>query len=147
MVMNRFALENLNEKILNASCIMHDWWILLVISLIGDISIEQSPEIYYRKHGNNFTSDSRLRLNRIRRVINLRKNRLTPITQLINVLDLYEDKIILPLKIEIAWFLQGIKSRSFPERMLFCINFRHRLRQSNIENTLVKILIVFGFYS
>jgi glycosyltransferase involved in cell wall biosynthesis len=147
MVINRYALDKINEKSLKANCIMHDWWILLVISLIGNISIEQSPEIYYRLHGNNFTKESRLSLHRVRRVIKWRKKTITPITQLINVLDLYDDKIILPLKIEITSFLQSINSYSFFRRMLLCLNFKHRLRQSITENILVKILIVFRYYS
>ena len=147
MVMNRSALDKLNQHSLVATCIMHDWWILLVISLIGDISIEQTPEIYYRLHQDNFTKESRMGLHRISRVINWRKKRITPINQLLNILELYEAEISRPLKLELTSFIQGVNADSFIERIFCCLNFKHRLRQSTIENILVKTLIVFGFYS
>ncbi len=39
--------------------ILHDWWLALICSLYGKVKIFPEPLIYYRRHGENASSESR----------------------------------------------------------------------------------------
>lgn len=54
MVLNSSARDLINSKKPDF-IIMHDWWILLVLSCCGNVIFSDLPEINYRRHANNFT--------------------------------------------------------------------------------------------
>jgi len=52
IVINRMALKTLQLDI-PKNAIMHDWWMLLTIQAVGEISWSEDPEVRYRIHSNN----------------------------------------------------------------------------------------------
>jgi len=52
MVLNNAALEKITLK-LPRTCVMHDWWIYLVISAFGTVIYDSKPSIKYRQHHQN----------------------------------------------------------------------------------------------
>jgi glycosyltransferase involved in cell wall biosynthesis len=55
MVLNSSARDLINSKKPDF-LIMHDWWVLLVLSCCGNVIFSEIPEINYRRHAGNFTS-------------------------------------------------------------------------------------------
>lgn len=52
IVINQAAREILVDK-LPQNALMHDWWIYLVISAVGEVIYDPSPSILYRQHASN----------------------------------------------------------------------------------------------
>jgi glycosyltransferase involved in cell wall biosynthesis len=60
MVLNRQAVNLVNEY-QPKNAVMHDWWILLQIQLIGKIVYSHLPEVNYRIHNSNFVGKPKKR--------------------------------------------------------------------------------------
>ena len=65
------------------NAIMHDWWILLLIQLYGEVYFEPEPEIHYRLHGNNFVGVSPRRNFMFQKT--LRQGKWLPLDQLLEL--------------------------------------------------------------
>jgi glycosyltransferase involved in cell wall biosynthesis len=52
IVLNKAALSQLVSQ-LPAVCVMHDWWIYLVMSAFGQVIYDARPSLQYRQHSRN----------------------------------------------------------------------------------------------
>lgn len=52
IVLNRTALTKLTAR-LPHHCVMHDWWIYLVVAALGTVIYDAAPSMKYRQHSQN----------------------------------------------------------------------------------------------
>ena len=131
-------------KELPKTCIVHDWWVYLVISAFGLVIYDQVSHIKYRQHGGNvigasssFTKNS---IKRTRRFFgSLRKNKTS--SQIAEFYRIFRLKMT-PDQIDSVTQIL-VADRSMWSRLsLVCKRFYWR--QSLVDNLLLRIVMVTG---
>ena len=142
IVFNKQALEAINRHRPNFA-IMHDWWIALLISLIGEIKYAQIPEVNYRIHDNNFVGSKPSFRRRLLRFYDSKKNDWSPGVQIREIYSNYGEEIA-PHKLKfIEQTISGLTSKSMVTRLRATLT-SHRLRNSMLEDFWIRILLMAG---
>jgi glycosyltransferase involved in cell wall biosynthesis len=137
IVFNERALEAINRYRPNFA-IMHDWWIALLISLIGEIKYSQTPEVNYRIHGNNFVGSKPSFSQRFARLYGSKNSDWSPASQIREMYSSYGEDIA-PHKLKfIEGAISGLVSRNLLKRFRVILT-SHRLRISIIEDLWLRI--------
>ena len=122
--------------------IMHDWWILLLASLYGEVSYTNEYEILYRIHSNNFIGNPKFSLKSS--LIRAFRNKLGgPRYMQMVSLDMQPLQHVRNEKRsqQLAEWLNLVNS-SFLKRLLI-LDARFILRSNRLENYLMKMAILF----
>jgi glycosyltransferase involved in cell wall biosynthesis len=135
----KLIIQKLPEK-----CLVHDWWIYLVVSAFGCVIFDGIPHIKYRQHGGNVIGASssfiKNSINRTRRFFgSLRYNKTS--SQIAEFNRVFKSKMT-PTQIasvnKILSAEQGVRSR-------FSLIFNDFYwRQSFIDNVLLRIVMLTG---
>jgi len=142
IVFNKQALDAINRH-RPSFAIMHDWWIALLISLIGEIKYTQIPEINYRIHSNNFVGGKPTFRRRLIRLYDSRKHEWSPATQLREICAIYGEEIA-PNKLKfIEQTISGLTSESIVKRLRITLT-SHELRSSKFEDFWLRIVLMMG---
>jgi glycosyltransferase involved in cell wall biosynthesis len=140
IVFNKSALKCINRH-QPANAVMHDWWISLLISLIGEVSFSDYPEVNYRLHDSNFIGSKPNSLSRLRRFAESRKVGWPPIDQLREIY-LYYGQQISPRKLKkVELIVNGLTSLSFTKKIRAVLT-GHRIRNSALEDFCIRILLM-----
>ena len=121
-------LINLHEP---RNAIMHDWWILLLISSSGSVTWSQLPEVRYRIHENNAVGGKpilRIRVNRF--FENLKGRDWIVVSQIDELLKTYSWSMSGQKRHELGSFLRDINSPVLTGRwnlILYTSRFRSNL--------------------
>lgn len=140
VIINKAARDLILTK-LPDFCIMHDWWVYLVVSAFGNIVYDEKPLIKYRQHGSNVVGYKVGFLNSfISRLKRFNKQDHKQISkQVQEFYDIFGDKLDTEKKQLVIDFLY---SRStFFKRLKYAVTCRV-YRQSGIDNFIFKILII-----
>jgi len=142
IVFNKQALDAINRH-KPAFAIMHDWWIALLISLIGEIKYTQIPEVNYRIHDDNFVGSQPSFRRRLRRFYDSKKNDWSPAAQIREIYANYGEEIA-PNKLKfIEQTISGLTSDSILKRLRATLT-SHRLRSLTIDDFWIRILLMVG---
>jgi glycosyltransferase involved in cell wall biosynthesis len=142
IVFNKQALDAINRH-KPSFAIMHDWWIALLISLIGKIKYTQIPEVNYRIHPNNFVGGKPTFRRRLIRFYDSRKHEWSPATQLREIYANYGGEID-PDKLKfIEQAISGLTSDSIVKRLRTTLT-SHELRSSKFEDFWLRIVLMVG---
>jgi glycosyltransferase involved in cell wall biosynthesis len=140
IVFNKRALEAINRH-RPSFAIMHDWWIALLISLIGEIKYAQIPEVSYRIHDNNFVGSKPSFRRRLLRFYDSKKNDWSPGVQIREIYSNYGEEIA-PHKLKfIEQTISGLTSKSMVKRLRATLT-SHRLRNSMLEDFWIRLLLM-----
>ena len=125
LVMNQLARELINLKE-PKNAIMHDWWILLLIQLYGEVYFEPEPEIHYRLHSNNFVGVPSQRLFAYFKT--LRRGRWLPLEQLREILDYPKSKFKMIEIFDPELFIKNLEGNLFLRlhKIVFARGTRYR---------------------
>ena len=145
IVFNKLALTTINRH-KPKYAIMHDWWIALLISLVGEIRYSESPEVNYRIHKNNFIGGQSNFGRRLRRSIISNGTDWLPAAQIREVYAVYGEEITTSKLEYLELFISGLTSHNLFKR-LFAITTAPRLRSSIIEDFWLKALLASRSYS
>lgn len=145
IVFNRKALFLINSH-KPAFAIMHDWWISLLISLVGEVRYSQNPEVNYRIHAGNFVGGRpRLKL-RLQRFNGSRAIDWPPITQLREIYAIYGSRISSRKLRHVDQIVSGLISPNFLKRARANLT-SHRFRTSIVDDSWLRILLMTRPYS
>lgn len=125
-------------------CIVHDWWIYLVISAFGSVIYDQIPHIKYRQHGGNVIGASssfiKNSIKRARRFFgSLKKNRTS--SQLFEFQRIFELKMTTDQADSMKQILDADRS-AWGRISLICKRFYWR--QGLVDNLLLRIVMLTG---
>jgi glycosyltransferase involved in cell wall biosynthesis len=138
IVFNRSMKETLESHIIN-EMIMHDWWAVLVALGSGNVIFEPSVEVFYRIHSNNHVGvkgKSRFAF------LNYPKPRVwAPLNQIREIRMVGTNYFSEDFLICCDKFLSGISGK-FPTRFRFAFGYKHRLRQSKIDEVILRLGIL-----
>jgi glycosyltransferase involved in cell wall biosynthesis len=140
IVFNERALEAINRYRPNFA-IMHDWWIGLLISLIGEIKYSQDPEVNYRIHGNNFVGSKPRIWQRLARLHDSKNSDWLPAAQIREMYSIYGEYIA-PHKLKfIEGTISGLISPNLLKRFRVILT-SHQLRSSILEDFWLRIFLM-----
>jgi len=140
IVFNKHALDAINRH-KPSFAIMHDWWIALLVSLIGEIKYSQTPEVNYRIHGNNFVGGKPSFWQRFARLYGSKNSDWLPAAQIREMYSSYGEDIA-PHKLKfIEGAISGLISQSLLKRFRVTLT-SHRLRSSIIEDLWLRIYLM-----
>jgi glycosyltransferase involved in cell wall biosynthesis len=138
IVFNRSMKESLERHTIN-EMIMHDWWALLVALGNGHVIFEPSVEVFYRIHSRNHVG-----VNNKRRFDFLKypKPRIwAPLNQIREIRKVGRNSFSEDFLICCDQFLSGT-SGQFPKRFRFAFGHKHRLRQTKIDEVILRLGIL-----
>lgn len=146
VVLNREAVDILKSKRPNIRNIkMHDWWIYLVISGLGEVVFDNESYIDYRQHDDNVIGASNgmgFWVNRLKRFRNRDKEEITSqINEFLKIYGKYlpEDKVDMCRQ-----FIDMGASHNFLKRIRYAIS-SPLYRQSRFDDLIFRILLVIGY--
>lgn len=139
MVLNRAARDIVSRELPNFA-LMHDWWIYLVISALGEIRFDEESRILYRQHAHNVVGVAsgvrRKVLRRISRFVR-RKERIT--WQVKEFRRLFGDRLALA-QLETVKLVER-SAQSLVGRIALAASSRV-YRQTVIDNFLLRLVIL-----
>lgn len=127
IVVNAQARQLINIREPN-NAIMHDWWILLLIQLYGEVFFEPEPEIHYRLHSNNFVGIPSQRTSAYIKTI--RRGRWLPLEQLRELLDYPKSEFKIIEIFDPELFIKNLEGNLFLRLHKIVFARRARYRQS-----------------
>lgn len=145
IVFNRKALCLINSH-KPAFAIMHDWWISLLISLIGEVRYSQCPEVNYRLHQNNYIGSKSSLKSRLQRFHNSREEVWPPVLQLLEIYKVFGYQIVGKKLTIVESITTGLTSFKFFKRMSVILT-SHRLRSSLFDDVWLRLLLMTRPYS
>jgi glycosyltransferase involved in cell wall biosynthesis len=145
IVFNRKALCLINSH-KPAFAIMHDWWIGLLISLIGEVRYSQCPEVNYRLHQNNYIGSKPSLKSRLQRFNNSREEVWPPALQLLEIYEAFGNQIVGKKMKNVESITTGLTSLKFSKRMHVILT-SHRLRSSLFDEVWLRLLLMSRPYS
>lgn len=127
--------------------VMHDWWVYLIASSIGEVTFDTTPHIYYRQHSNNAVggklSHWRKLLSRIEKYINIQlTNKGGPIDQL----EAFYNEFSTQISSEDADLIKKVLvnyDRSIIQRIRIASNSLFFYRQTFSDHITWKLLYLF----
>ncbi|MGL6064747.1 MAG: glycosyltransferase family 2 protein [Fusobacteriaceae bacterium] len=145
-VINKKMMCLLKKRKINPkNILMHDWWLYIVASFMGEIFYDKESYILYRQHSNNVvgiqTNKIKIVKNKIYRFIKKRKkNNLK--NQIKELLDNYSEELSSSDKIYLEELL---KTETIFKRIknLYKLNF---YRHKKLDNFILKILYLFNYF-
>jgi hypothetical protein len=140
IVLNKNAIRSINIH-KPTYAVMHDWWIGLLISLIGEVRYSQNPEVNYRIHtGNYIGGKPRLNL-RLQRFNDSKEINWPPIFQLREIYTIYGSKISLNKLGILEKIVSGLTSPYFVKRVRANLT-AHRFRVSLLDDLGIRFLLM-----
>jgi len=147
IVLNRQSIDLLVSKKPNLNnVLMHDRWIYMVISSLGNIIYDNEPYIDYRQHEGNVVGSSKgflLLFNRLKRFNKDGRNTLSRQAQ--EFLYLYENQLSYKQRKLIVELLDAVCSAGFFKRIYYSLKLPV-YRQSIVDNLFSKIMLILGIY-
>ncbi|MGH2083157.1 glycosyltransferase family 2 protein [Aerococcus urinaeequi] len=141
-VINKQALKLIKEK-KPEFCLMHDWWMYLVISAFGIIIYDEKSSIKYRQHGNNVVgmknSFFTKMIDKINRFMK-RTDRDLLIKQAEEFSKLYSQNDYGIYKGELSRFIEH--RNNFLQSMKYSIKMKV-YRQNFVDNIFLRLLVFF----
>jgi glycosyltransferase involved in cell wall biosynthesis len=144
---------NLAAKKLLSRCspdkiFMHDWWAYLVISAFGEIVYDEQPSVKYRQHGANVVGSAygelELYIRRIKRLVRGNADGIFQMSsQAEEFLKCYGEELDSSKKEILTIIVEGKNSFLKRINLAFSKGFQ---RQSNIDDILLRFLILFNLY-
>ncbi len=141
-IINRSGIKLLKENI-NWDTTYHDWWVYVLFSGMGHVIIDNNYYIKYRQHGKNTVGAERKKWLRYKnRFINLQKdNRISK-----NTSQLVENfSYVIPEKHKRLLNIFYKAKNNILYRLYFIV-ISPKLRESFLENILMKGMILWGRY-
>jgi glycosyltransferase involved in cell wall biosynthesis len=139
-VLNQGARELVNLKE-PKNAIMHDWWILLLLQVYGQVFYEPKPEIQYRLHSKNFVGVPTRRT--LRFIETLKQGRWLPLVQLRELLDYPDSKFQKIETFDLDLFAKNLQGDFFLRfRRIVCAR-GIRYRQSLTGEIKIRIGVIF----
>ncbi|MGG1649794.1 glycosyltransferase family 2 protein [Paenibacillus sp. NRS-1780] len=148
MVINKQALQLVKKRIPASlkNVIMHDWWVYLCVSALGEVVFDPKPSILYRQHQNNVLGGStdgwaskwRKRLNRFVKG----KNRYILSKQARQFIQLYGQDLSPRMYKDIDQFLN-----SYQKGLFYRVEYIWQspfYRQSQMDNWIYKLVFILG---
>ena len=135
MVFNKKLLEIIINNKKPQKAIMHDWWIYLVASALGNVTVDEVPYILYRQHNNNVVGNPQNRKELIKRRIFNQKKKIDMCEQLIEFSNIYPIKKQLKEEINVI-----VGKKSLKKIKLFLL--KKIYRQKKIDNLLYSVYIL-----
>ncbi|PPK51359.1 glycosyltransferase family 2 protein [Marinobacter persicus] len=146
IVLNREAVDILKAKRPNIRNIkMHDWWVYLVISGLGEVIFDNEPYIDYRQHDSNVIGGSnglQFWLSRFKRIFKRERAEIT--IQLQEFLENYSREIPVEQVDMCRKFIDIGAGHNFFKRMRYAL-ISPLYRQSRFDDLLFRILLVLGY--
>jgi glycosyltransferase involved in cell wall biosynthesis len=142
MMLNREG-RNLIVGAPTTRCIMHDWWILLLIHSLGCVVYEESPEVNYRVHDNNAVGIPEVK--RRRAAVAIIKNRSyswEPLEQLEELIGVLKNHPENPKMREIRDWYTLATSPSLIDRVKLSFS-RKRWRSNFLDDVALKLFLLF----
>jgi glycosyltransferase involved in cell wall biosynthesis len=148
MVINRSARKLIFSN-LPEFALMHDWWVLLVISAFGKVMYDSEPKILYRQHSSNVvggtTDRFKTNLKKIRpfikSVLDPTKKRTSD--QVLEFRRLFGEKLNFNQKRLVDEFIQAKPSLFCRIKLVTSGKFR---RQNAVDNFVFSLLTILGYY-
>lgn len=143
IVLNRPAIAKIVVEFPEL-CVMHDWWIYLVVSAFGKVIYDPNPAMKYRQHGHNVMGISRSAIQRFRRrwarlFSNVKSTKTS--LQLIEFNRLYGNELNKKQKELLHSLISYKANMSWRLALIFRNDFQ---RQSNIDNLLLRLTMLIG---
>ncbi|PTQ68454.1 glycosyltransferase family 2 protein [Pseudomonas sp. GV071] len=143
IVINRVARERVIAK-LPAFCLVHDWWVYLVVSAFGEVIYDPQVYIKYRQHAGNAigAADTVLGVyaRRIKRFLAATKNSAASL-QLAEFYRLYETELDVQRKLKLAQLCSANKSLLLRVRLIFTGGYH---RNSRVDDFLLRVILLIG---
>lgn len=147
IVINRTAIDALNNTPFDTSKVrMHDRWMYLVISAIGEVFYDPQPRILYRQHSQNVVGANlgvKKWNSRIKRLKHRQRNELLEQAQ--ELIRSYGPQIQNDRKGFILEFLDGAGSPSLLKRFKYINSSTRAYRQSPLDDLIMRTLILLGW--
>jgi glycosyltransferase involved in cell wall biosynthesis len=142
MVLNDAALSKIASK-LPQNCVMHDWWIYLVISAFGVVIYDPEPTMQYRQHNQNVLgvtlSVTNKMKRRMTRILNGNSTRIS--TQLQEFNQIFGAELSAAHRKIIQIMLLSKENFFLRLRLIFSKVFQ---RQSFIDGALIRLIMLVG---
>ena len=138
MVLNKQAVDHVN-KYQPENAVMHDWWILLQIQLIGEIVYSRLPEVNYRIHDSNFVGKPKKR--KFGAVRNALSGKWGPYLQAAEVYAVNKEILGNEAVDKLSVFLKLINSPIY-RKALRIIFYPGRLRSNFMDEIALRIILV-----
>jgi len=122
------------------SAVMHDWWVLLVIALHGDVTYGLDPEVTYRIHENNFIGVPKRR--RLQSLQSMIQGAWKPYFQLCEIFSLLDYESANSHYFELQKFLSALEG-SHLTRLVKITLARKRFRTKLTDEISLRIGILF----
>lgn len=140
IVFNKKALILINSH-KPAFAIMHDWWIGLLISLVGEVRYSQYPEINYRLHRDNYIGSKPNLRSRLQRFNNSQEKIWPPVLQLLEIYEAFGHQIIGKKLKNVELICSGLNSQRFFKRLKTILTGQ-RFRATIFDDFWVRILLM-----
>ena len=131
------------------ACIMHDWWLLIVAKILGEVYFIKEPLIKYRQHGKNQVGAKKLGFIKTAKSLKVssnsaHQNLIKTIMQMNAFNTLFNNDIPQAIKIKIHAWNYCFLSKNYRIRALYTI-FSKGLKKSSLVKTLgLYYLILMG---
>lgn len=142
IVINRAARDLLLTKI-PENALMHDWWVYLVISALGQVVYDPEPCIKYRLHDSNaigwkigFIIQTKARIRRFIKERGFKKVR----TQVQEFYSIFGTQLDIEKKTIIEKYL--FQRETLFQRLIYCLFNSDLYRQTRFDNFVLRLLIL-----
>lgn len=143
MVFNAHARDLIISK-LPTYCLVHDWWIYLVVSFFGEVIYDSRPFIKYRQHSGNAIGAADtfwgIYKRRITRFISAGAEKRVSL-QLAQFYELYGSALCTEQRSKLRLLIESRTSWRARVNLLFGGGY---MRNSAVDNVLLKIMILIG---
>lgn len=134
IVMNKLAVSRIKDSN-PTNVIMHDWWSVLLIKLVGEVIYSELPEVWYRVHADSVTVNSRRFKQRVSRLLLALKGNWPIVTQLNSLMNDSNNYNVDPItKKQLDLFSQNNRKS--------IIFYPRRFRMGLIDEVAIRILLL-----
>jgi len=148
MAFNKKAKKLVAGKTPNSKYIMHDWWLYVLVSAIGNVTYDRQSLIKYRQHdsntvgmASNFFSEYKIRLDRF---FKDNKQGVFGIAHQANYFfDIYKEDIS---KNDLKTVKRLLENNKFFLNRLYMFFFTKLKRQTFMDNLILRIILLIGRY-
>jgi len=142
IVLNREAVNLINSYTPKLA-VMHDWWILLTLSLNGAVLYQPTPEVHYRIHDTNAVGLPRKR--GMRALKSARSGTWAPMLQARELFELNKHNTSTDPILKLKSFID-LPSLGFTKKIRLTLLRKKRLRKNLLDELAVRVVLLLFKY-
>jgi len=143
IVLNRVAIAKIVAEFPD-HCVMHDWWIYLIVSAFGRVIYDPNPAMKYRQHSHNvmgvaLSASQRFRRRWVRLFSNVKSTKTS--LQLIEFNRIFGNELNGKQKNQLLRLISYKKNIASRLALIFCNDFQ---RQTVLDDLLIRLSMLIG---